>query len=165
MPFEPTDDIQFTCKPFAALPRQCCMNVARGGPFKSCNKRASHWYEHNADTCSYCDEHDYVCGAAITPVYMTPAQAQAVLEGAGLICKLAREYYAGKPMTKEFTTLMGGTRQEQGQDKEERTWGAFILQRDGTLWNCWIDSARTQYPSLEEAVTHVINVRGKGGTS
>jgi hypothetical protein len=44
------------------LPTTCCMNVGGHGTFQSCGKTATHWYHHNEDVCSYCDEHDYQCG-------------------------------------------------------------------------------------------------------
>lgn len=58
------------------LPTLCCKNVATNGPFKSCEKVATHWYLHNGDVCSYCDEHDYVCGEPIKRVkVMNPFRA------------------------------------------------------------------------------------------
>lgn len=47
------------------LPESCCMNIGGAGPIKFCDKPATHWYQHNEDICSYCDEHDYQCGAPI----------------------------------------------------------------------------------------------------
>lgn len=56
------------------FPRHCCKNVATGKgdrkqsfrseaePIKSCDKLAKYWYLHNDDICSYCVEHNYVCG-------------------------------------------------------------------------------------------------------
>jgi hypothetical protein len=43
------------------------MNVGGAGPFQSCDKLATHWYQHDEDVCSYCDKHDYQCGQAISP--------------------------------------------------------------------------------------------------
>jgi hypothetical protein len=54
-----------TIKSIMALPSTCCKNVAVRGPFQSCGKTATHWYHHNDDICSYCDQHDYQCGTPI----------------------------------------------------------------------------------------------------
>lgn len=46
------------------FPETCC-KVTSQEPFKLCNKEATHWYLHNRDICSYCEEHDYQCGVKI----------------------------------------------------------------------------------------------------
>lgn len=46
------------------LPTTCCMNVGVD-VYVSCDKPAVHWYRHNEDICSYCEEHDYQCGEPI----------------------------------------------------------------------------------------------------
>ena len=45
------------------FPKTCCKNAAKGDePFRSCGKPAAHWFLHDEDICSYCDEHKYTCG-------------------------------------------------------------------------------------------------------
>ncbi len=51
-------------QPDMELPETCCKNVGAQN-FIACNKPATHWYQHNQDICSYCDEHDYQCGTPI----------------------------------------------------------------------------------------------------
>lgn len=34
----------------------------------TCDKPATHWYLHNNDICSYCDEHNYICGEDLNKV-------------------------------------------------------------------------------------------------
>lgn len=55
------------------LPKTCCKNVGIQG-FVSCDKPATHWYLHDEDICSYCEEHDYQCGLKID---MTPVSNRA----------------------------------------------------------------------------------------
>jgi len=45
----------------ASLPKTCCKNVGTEC-VGFCNKPAQHWYKHNEDICSYCDEHKCECG-------------------------------------------------------------------------------------------------------
>lgn len=42
----------------------CCMVIKHGndGKLVFCDKLAESFYKHNGDVCSYCKEHDYVCG-------------------------------------------------------------------------------------------------------
>ena len=50
------------------LPKYCCKNVGGDGPFKPCGAFATHWYTHSGNAeeiCSFCDEHNYVCGIPI----------------------------------------------------------------------------------------------------
>ena len=49
------------------FPRKCCKNVGLDG-YKACGKPAWSWYWHGVDLCSYCEEHDYVCGTQVVPV-------------------------------------------------------------------------------------------------
>jgi len=44
----------------ADFPTTCCKNV--GGHYEICDEVACHFYLHNEDVCSYCEEHNYVCG-------------------------------------------------------------------------------------------------------
>ena len=46
-------------------PTECFYNVAAEGPAQWCRAPAAHWYEHNMDICSYCEEHNYACGRKI----------------------------------------------------------------------------------------------------
>ncbi len=50
------------------LPMSCC-KVVEGDPddkgIQVCGKLACHWYMHNGDICSYCEEHNYACGEKI----------------------------------------------------------------------------------------------------
>lgn len=46
------------------LPQECCRNIGNGR-LVYCDRPATHWYLHNDDICSYCDEHDYQCGEKI----------------------------------------------------------------------------------------------------
>lgn len=50
---------------YQELPKTCCMNIAKGGPFQACDKPAVYWYKHNEDICSFCIEHNYQCGEPI----------------------------------------------------------------------------------------------------
>lgn len=43
---------------------KCCRNVGVK-KLVYCDKPATHWYLHNDDVCSYCDEHNYQCGEKI----------------------------------------------------------------------------------------------------
>ena len=49
---------------FSDFPTTCCSNIS--GPdyedFQPCDESACHFYLHNEDICSYCEEHNYVCG-------------------------------------------------------------------------------------------------------
>lgn len=47
------------------LPSTCCKNIGGAGPIQLCEKPATHWYLHNDEVCSFCDEHDYQCGTPI----------------------------------------------------------------------------------------------------
>ena len=51
-----------------SAPKECCSNVADGGPFKACGKQAAHWYNHDGDICCYCEKHNYVCGTPINVI-------------------------------------------------------------------------------------------------
>ena len=51
---------------FPRLPKTCCRVVGmndKGLAF--CSAPALYWYQHNEDICSYCEEHNYVCGEQI----------------------------------------------------------------------------------------------------
>lgn len=48
------------------LPSTCCKNIG-GEHVEACGRPAKHWYVHGFDVCSYCDEHNYQCGAAVGP--------------------------------------------------------------------------------------------------
>lgn len=49
-----------------SLPATCCMNVGEPGKAKSCDAKATKWYRHNSDVCSFCDDHPHVCGTPVT---------------------------------------------------------------------------------------------------
>lgn len=40
---------------------KCCKNVG-AEVFRSCDKPAVFFYRHGDSICSYCEEHNYVCG-------------------------------------------------------------------------------------------------------
>jgi hypothetical protein len=43
---------------------ECCKNVGFDG-FVACGRPATKFYRHGDSICSYCDEHDYVCGQSL----------------------------------------------------------------------------------------------------
>lgn len=48
------------------LPELCCKVIgSKDNKPITCDKEAKHLYIHNDAVCSYCDEHDYVCGEKI----------------------------------------------------------------------------------------------------
>lgn len=49
------------------LPKTCCSVTGKdqNDNIIFCDELAKHWYIHNNDICSYCEEHNYVCGEEI----------------------------------------------------------------------------------------------------
>lgn len=47
--------------------KTCCSNVANDGQFVPCNEPASYWYFHNDGACSFCKDHNCVCGERVYP--------------------------------------------------------------------------------------------------
>jgi hypothetical protein len=49
------------------LPKTCCKAIYDSGTKYPCpcDKPATRWYLHNEDICSFCEEHNYVCGIPI----------------------------------------------------------------------------------------------------
>ncbi len=41
---------------------ECCSNIGGRGPVKWCDKPAKYFYLHNGSVCTYCTNHNYVCG-------------------------------------------------------------------------------------------------------
>ena len=50
----------------------CCKNVGGTGPFKACGAPPTYWYVHNGNLeegiCSFCDQHNYVCGKRVVQI-------------------------------------------------------------------------------------------------